>query len=383
MSIILRHKFRNLAILALVLLSGLPACAPKGPEFAGRFLFLDNLGICEGGNQLSVFEYKAGMESPTLLWTGIPCEPKWGLSSIPLSQDGRYAMLISDHAPNRLVLLNLTTGESKSLPLPDFDISKAIKIIGAFSPNNRYFAFSEYNPSDYLILPRVYLMDLATGTNSILFENPCARYGPLGDNLGSTVCASIGLPQWIDDTTLVFSGYSGDMPNAVKRGINIDPNRTFVMDVDGKILQEFMPALFIGRVFGPTLLYYEYGKSEEGYKWMDTADLKHGEIKPHLLDVASQFRAGKVGDKGYLELPDISPDGQFAFQRIDGVWHLIGLRSSSDTKIRNTSEQCGMWSPDQKYILCGDAKLGIISLEGSVDRELVFPQLYWLFAWLP
>ena len=92
MLITLQCNIRNLAVLALVLLSGLPACAPKGPEFSGRFLFLDDLGICGDGNRLSVFEYKACMESPALLWTGIPCTPKWDLSSIILSHDGRYSM---------------------------------------------------------------------------------------------------------------------------------------------------------------------------------------------------------------------------------------------------------------------------------------------------
>ncbi|MGA9397917.1 MAG: hypothetical protein WBV22_06610 [Anaerolineaceae bacterium] len=323
------------------------------------------------------------MESPAPLWTGIPCTNKASATKVIRSHDLQYAMLITDIYSFKLMLLNLTNGEFKNLTLPDINF-QSIEVNGAFSPDNRYFIYS-VNLSDN-IYSGLYLLDLAKSTNSILFKSPCATYSQLrySGGGGSTICADIGLPQWIDDSTVVFSGYSGDMPETVESGVAVDPNRTFIMDVEGNIHQEFSPALYIGKVSGPTLLFYYYGKSEEGYKWLDTADLKQGVIKPHLLDVNGQFRAGQIGDRGYLELPDISPDGQLVIQQIDGKLHLIGLRSGSDTEIRSARAfKCTfgiLWSPDQKNIKCQDV---IISLEGFADQKILDTTEYSLFAWLP
>ncbi len=367
-------------LVSLILL-GLSACSPKTIDIPGRLFFINNYGICDE-NPISVFELKTGMKSPEQLWTNLPCN-KTGFSSILVSQDNKFALLISDSLPNRLVQLNLSTGETKIILLPDFETPKPIELKGALSPNNRYFVFSEYNPVDFWIKPRVYLIDLALGSNSILFESPCAPYGNLGDKNGTIVCASIGLPQWIDNETIIFSSYSDDLPKTVEWGADIDPNRTFVMDLNGNILQEITPALYIAEIAGPTMLYYEYDKGNEGYKWIETSEVKQGVINPHLLNVNSQFRNNNIGDPGYLEIPNISPDGQFALQRIDGVWHLIGLRDGTDIVTPISREHCGRWSPDQKFIWCGDSGSEIISLESFKSTKLIFPQTFWPFAWLP
>jgi hypothetical protein len=387
MVITLQRNIRSWSLLSLIVLSGLAACAPKGPELPGRFLLLENMGICGVDGQFTLYEYKAGMESPAPLWTEIPCSPNHVFSSIARSFDNHYYMFISDAPPARMVLVDLVTGEFKNLPLPDDDLSEALRIRGDFSPNNQYFVYSVDNPNNHSIIPRVYLMDLATGTNSILFESPCAEYSEHANVFYSTrICASMGSPQWLDETTLVFIGYSGEMPITVVWGVEdveVDPNQTFVMDVVGTILHQFTPALYISGITGPTVLYYEYGKGEEGYKWMETNDLKLGEVKPHLLDVSSQFTDGHVGDSGYLQDVRISPDGQFVFQKIDGDWHQIGLRSDSDTKLSYSLDDCSLWSPDREYIVCGLAQPRIMSLEGFADQKFSYPEFYVPIAWLP
>jgi hypothetical protein len=122
---------------------------------------------------------------------------------------------------------------------------------------------------------------------------------------------------------------------------------------------------------------------------LETAELKQGEIKPHLLNIRSQFGplSSNIGDGSHLELPSISPDGKFAFQRIDGVWHLIGLWSGSDTEIRNTRVGYCLslsWFPDQKNILCEEKYDIVISLEGYADRKLpLMPSFMQILTWLP
>ena len=388
MSTTLRRKICNLSslVMAILLPFGLFACAPKGPSFSGRFLYYPV--DCGTDNQLSILEFKTGMESPSLLWKAIACQPHSNELGFSISSDGHYAMLISDAPYNtstppyfNLLILDLTSGEYKKMPAPEYTAMQVsqMKASGAFSPDNRYFAYTVN--SYHNGLNRLYLMEMASGKNSILFDSPCAQYSLRGFGMGgSTFCATVGLPQWLDDTTLVFSGYSGEMPLAIQLGNDIDPNHTFVMNLDGTILQNFTPALYVGGVFGQTLLYYEYGKSAEGYKWLETVELKQGKINAHALDIASQFRAGK-----FLELPSISPDGQYAFQRIGDIWHLIGLRTGSDTEIRSTGvKTCYyfLWSPDQKNILCSDDD-AIISLEGYADQRIPNPTGLTRFAWLP
>ena len=382
MLISFRQYIRILALLAFGLLSGLSACiGPKGPA-NGRFLYTNSMSFCGEGGQFSFFEYKAGMKSPTPIWTGIPCKPNSFISKWIISPDRHYAIFIIDGDSLDLVLLNLLTGDYKNLPLPDIEF-ESIRVNGAISPDNRFLAYSVNKMLPNYSNPWLYLVDLEAGTDSVLYENPCAYYKSFRDLYGGNVCATIGIPQWIDNTTIVFSGYAGDMPESNVSGSTIDPNRTFVMDINGNILQEFSPALTIGGIFGPNLLFYYDEKIEEGYKWLDTTDLKQGVIKPHLLNTNSQFVAGHIGESGYLKLPFISPDGQFAFQRIDGIWHLIGLRSGSDIEVRNTwAYLClsAVWSPDQKNIKCDD---DIISLEGLADRKSLDTSQYSFFAWLP
>jgi hypothetical protein len=378
-----QYNLRNLALLVLVLLIGLSACsAPQGPA-NGRLIYTNFAYYCWEDGQYSFFEYKEGMGTPAPLWTGIPCKPNSSISKWSISTDHHYAVLITDGLSLNLVLLNLINGDSKNLPLPDIDF-KSIEINGAISPDNRFFVYSVNKMTPNYTNPWLYSVDLEKGTDTILYKNPCTAYTyPSGLSAGN-VCATIGNPQWIDDKTIVFNGYSGDMPGRIGSEPTINPNRTLVIDLNGSILQEFNPVLHIGGIFGPTLLFYLDEKNGKGYEWLEKVDLKQGVINPHLLNPNSQFKIGHIGDNNYLEIPSISPDGQFAFQPIDGKWHLIGLRSGSDVEIHNTSvyscDLGGLWSPDQKSFLCND---DIISLDGLADRKTQNASKYSLFAWLP
>jgi hypothetical protein len=225
----LRHNIRNLTFLAFVLLFVLTTCtAPKGPLLSGRILSF-NPNVCRVDEQFSILEYEVGMGSSfTPLWTALPCNFSTG---VIVSPDRHFAMFISDLPHVELLLFDLTSGEYKYLTLPEIH-SRDFHSRGAFSPNDRYFAYAE---NGYILsISRLHLLDLATGKDSILFESSHANYSSPGMAFSSTsVYADIGNPQWIDETTLVFSGYSGDMPVATKFGAHVDPNHTFVMDVDG------------------------------------------------------------------------------------------------------------------------------------------------------
>lgn len=270
---------------------------------------------------------------------------------------------------NRLV--DLTTGEQQNLPIEGG--------IGSFSPDNNFYAYAGHPPSGKNLI----LYNLLTKENTILFESPCASYvsNPGGY---TTICAEIGVPRWIDDTTLVYSGYIGDMPNVVE-GLNVvEPNYTFVVGIDGSVYQEFPQGLNIVGKWGSTLVFNYFNSEDNIYKWLDATDLKNGIIAPYSF----------YGNYSFLV---ISPDGQYHLARIDNVWHLVELRTNQDIKIVRTGvESCSnpIWSPDHKFIACqtqegSSYSTVIISLDGFRDRPLpeVSGSIHFpgknVLAWLP
>ena len=272
-----------------------------------------------------------------------------------------------------LSLLDLTSGKSKDMQFPQYGFTPISK--GAFSPDDRYFAFSASYQSNAL-----HLLNLKTGQDSIIFRGSCDRYTNQINTVTEPVCGNIDDPIWLDNTTLVFSAYTGIMPEMLKLGDQIKPDTTYVLNLDGAIWP-ISPALYIRQVFGNTLLYYEYGKSKDGYKWLDTNEMKKGLIIPHLFKVDSTY----LESTEYPDPPSISPDGQFAFTRIHGAWHLFNLRGGSDTKIANTGVgECWdlLWSPNQKYLFCG-SEYTVISLEGYADQKIPYLKGFVPFIWLP
>jgi Tol biopolymer transport system component len=252
-------------------------------------------------------------------------------------------------------------------------------IAGTFSPDDRYLAYSLTGDGGNS-RSGLYLFNLGTGQTNRLYESPCADYDLFGE-----VCGGTGRPFWIDKDTLVFNGYSGAMPNSVEKSSTVEappPNRTFVMTVDGAILQEISPVLGGAKIeyqlgSGPTLFIgSDNSNYQEEWKWLETADLARGVIKANPIS-------------GFNIVP--SPDGQFVIQRIDSLWHLTELRTGVDKQLKGEyMTKClhAAWSTDGKYVACSTASsdgyhVMMISLEKGTIREIKEAQGYFLVTWMP
>jgi hypothetical protein len=368
-----RRIIQNLTFLGLVLLSGLTACArPEGPALPGRIL---TMGQCEE-QRVSVYEYKESTQTEQPLWTDIPCyiePPKNTLNQnlskyirFIVSPNGHYILLNMPPAEGMSVsgLVNLVTGEYKRLPKSTIQ-TEPLEVVG-FSPNNNYIAFFEIRSETPYGPKKVLLFDMKKEKYSIAFEVPpdrCASYTPGG----TTICAVQWEPKWINDTTLVYSIFTGEMPNKIEKYISPNPNQTIIVNVDGIILQEFKPALDIEGVFGPTLGVNTDLSSDTDLSdaWLETDNLINGIIQTNSL----KYRTS-----------DFSPDGKYALGEIDEDWVLFDLRSGVEKKIQTKAHHSvQLWSPDLKYIFIGRM---VVSLEGFRDRILP-PFTGQLITWLP
>jgi hypothetical protein len=364
-----RQIIQNLAFPVFVFLIGLTSCAvPKGPSLPGRLIIL---GTCQD-NQLTVFEYKHGMQSAQPLWAEIPCyiDDHYQFHSwYVVSADVHYVMLDTAD-PSVFGIVDLTTGEFNQLPKSPLEA--AYNGDGAFSPDNRYFAFSDSGMGEP---SKIYLLNTKTGKYSIIYEGSCAAYI---SNTGGymEICSWVSAPRWIDEETIVYNGYSGDMPNEIETS-SVGTNHTFVARVDGSIIKEFSPVLSIEGIFGPTVGLFNEESHE--YWWLDVTDLIKGniEFQPHNVI------------KPEPGFPAISPDGRFSFFKLEGEWHLFEIHTGVDKKIVHTKIiGCGYpWSPSENYIVCTGEKNGetfqvVTSLEGFRDQAL--PQFNGIvIGWLP
>ena len=369
-----RTSHLRLTVLVLTaLLLAVTACTPA-PALDGRLLLISD----QNGSQ-SIFEYKDGMEAPQSLWTGIPYA--WFLTSgfyidpdFAISVDNKYAMPYGNPG-----VLNLTDGTFQKLTLAGVGQPGSKGIAGAFSPDDRYLAYSLTGVGGNS-RSGLYLFDLGTGQTASLYESPCADYDLFGE-----VCGGTGRPFWIDKNTLVFNGYSGAMPDSVEKSSTVEapsPNRTFVVKVDGTILQEISPVLGGAKieyqlVSGPTLFIgSDSSDYQEDWKWLETADLVRGVIKANPIS-------------GFNIVP--SPEGQFVIQRIDSQWHLTELRTGVDKQLKGEyMTKClhAAWSLDGKYVTCSTASsdgyhVMMISLEKRTIREIKEAQGYFLLTWVP
>ena len=162
------------------------------------------------------------------------CRPPAG----KISDDGRYLLLLAEK-PENIVVVDLTTGERKPLSLPGVPV----EIQGVFSPGNNYLAYAltgNYDVDDEHYHSGLYLYDIGSGETRTLYESPCAKYGSFAS------CGGVLHPNWIDATTLLFNGWAGEMPMAIRIDSTVQapaPNHTFIIATDGNILQEFAPVL--------------------------------------------------------------------------------------------------------------------------------------------
>lgn len=371
-----RKIIRNLPVLGLVILSGLTSCAaPEGPALPGRIL---TIGQCED-QRVSVFEYKESMQSEQPLWSDIPCylseEPSYPIDQNPskypvftVSANGNYILLNMPAAEglSGFGIVNMLTGEYKRLPKPPMQ-TENLMVVG-FSTNNSYLAFLESSGENRFGPTRALVFDMTKEIYSIVFEIPtrCAFYTPVN----STICAKTWVPKWINDSTLIYSIFTGEMPNIIENNIPPNPNQTIIVNVDGTILQEFMPALDIDGVFGPTLgvntnpNYFSFDTNQSP-RWLETDNLINGIIQTNSLRYRNSY---------------FSPDGKYALGEIDEDWVLFELRTGVGKKIQTKAHHSvQLWSPDLKYILSGRM---IVSLEGFRDRTLPLFNGQ-IITWLP
>ena len=392
LSFIRRLKTAIPAIVISVLLMASLACGSSGaptratsapPPFGGRFLLLR-----EGGPyELLVLELELGSTNPQVLWSDLPgafSEPESDFYTInPLvSPGGEYAVL-----PGSLVVVNLATGEQHAIALPGLNLTtgdhetipirEALHNVRnhrnfrpAFSPTSRYLAYSLSGERPPVYAESgLYLLDLTDQTVTTLFEGPCAEYTGHG-----TICGDISWPVWLDETTLAFASFAGEMPEEVTWPAmpELIPNHTTVLTTEGAILQEFEQPLGID-VAGQTAVIY----SELGAVRLEVAELKQGTTSGAPID----------GD--FV----LSPDGRFAYFGEEGK--LVELRTGSTTTIASYSLDFRgdiRWSPDGGFIAFWNEisdELTIISLEGGpagllIDLDDVSDRNdWWLLGWVP
>jgi WD40 repeat protein len=378
----LRYNHLLLTVLALttllfVVVSSACSVLASEPTPEGRLLLISN----QNGSP-SIFEYKDGMDAPQPLWTGFPyawftpsgsyVDPEFAVSA-----DKKFVMPYGNAG-----IVDLTTGTFQKLPLEGVTQLGSRGIYGAFSPDSHFLAYSLTGDAGYS-RSGLYLFDLTTSESTTLYEGPCEFYDLFGE-----VCGGTGRPFWIDKNTLVFNGYAGTMPNSVQKFSEVEeplPNRTFVIALDGTLLQEISPMLGSGSlienqlVSGPTMLFGVHnGVTETEWNWLETADLVQGVIN-----------ANPISGMNFV----LSPDGQFVLQRIDNQWHLIELRTGTDKKLKGEYLiGClhAAWSPDGKYLACSTRASGnfnsyrllVISLESGTIREIKEAEGYFLVTWV-
>jgi hypothetical protein len=401
---------QSIAILFLVLGMAASGCsagagnrAPKptatpNPALQGRFLWL-----AQGqGDVLSVIEYGLDTLSPKTLLGNIPHKAGWEGGRGVFSRDGN-ALMIYDEDPLKIMVVDIPTGVIKPLPLPGVSRLDYSGIWGAFSPDNSLLAYALTGSFGYS-KSGLYVFNLASGETSTLYEAPCSSYVLTGD-----VCGAVLSPLWIDQTTLIFNGFKGEMPEKIdvtKSNLNPigsphipSPNRTFVVTIDGTVLQEFETVLENPEIQGKTLfvsIYTEdaeacYQKCQEADadgsrscsdfcpfqgQWFNTDDVKQGVIKSR---------------SSTLNYAVLSPDGKFLLNYLNGLWHLIDIRDGTDKVVENLAKACGdrfpTWSPNGKYIACMSQaahQLQIVSLDGSPDLSLPLDTTgNDLFVWVP
>lgn len=350
-----------------------PTATPL-PPLEGRLLLVGN----GADNQLAVMEYKAGMETPQPLWSGIPGRVNGpGVNPAPVivaSLDHHYAMLASSFTS--LTIVDLTDGTSIQLALPERSHTATVRLdlVGAFSPDSRYLAYALTGRSAGH--PGMYLYDLQTHRQITLFEGQCASYGGRTIEL---VCAEVGRPAWLDEATLAFSVFEGPLPKTSMGSIGT--NRTLVMDVSGQRLQE-LDLSDLQYAKGPTVL-TKYGG------WLEAADLKRGVLSSHPLDGELLLTPNGLAVVRWVRVASNTKGKVF-----DDTWHLTELRSGADQVLSDVSvcqdsldfRIYGItepaWAPDGKSFAClsGNA-LRVSSLEGLPVRTLLNEFFGYVIAW--
>lgn len=358
-----------LLVVNLILLScgfsSEPKPTPTPPvPFIGGFLLLGN----DGENGLAILEFKEGMTEPQPLWTGIPgrvnAPSEKPSPVIVASPDHKHALVMQEFSA--ILIIDLTNGEFIRIPLPEreHESTEYYDLAAEFSPDSRYLAYALTGRGS--THSGMYLYDLTTQKQSILFTSPCATYG--GKTI-SLVCGEVKPPFWLDATTLKFSAFEGQPPKTTIAGI-ISPNHTFVMDVTGKRLPDSVSAVLSTQ-------------SAQGLTALPEAvDAVHSgsERTPDGLSVLRWQRV-RQNVKG----------APFA-----DTWHLINLSSGADQELHHlfycepalniiTYGVRGLvWSPDGKSFACmTTAGLYVSYLDDLPYRNLLGNFYGYMVDWRP
>ena len=344
------------------------------PPTEGRLLFVSN---AEGGG-LTISELKDGLQSPRPLWTGIPGRLDGDRQpigpAIAVSADRKRAMLIT--ASFEVVIVDLSSGGFERVPVPAGGAIESA--YGVFSPDGRRLAFVVTEKEG--TKARLYTRDLAAGKSFTLYQAPCRTYSGSGES--RLICGGFDPPVWIDETTLAYGAYVGDMPKEVFITKNATwvqspgPNRYIVTGFDGTAARQSTPnGYFPTENNGRTVV-------GDGF-WMEASDLKAGVTITHAL-------AGRY--------PRLSPDGESVVQDIDGKWHVTALRTGVDQEVGYTDIPSLLlchefaWSPGAKAIACRDSNpripeaqntLWVLYLDTRAVRRITTPPLQYLLAWVP
>lgn len=338
-------------------------------------LFVSNAE--DGG--LTISELKDGLQAPSALWTGIPGRldgDKQPLGpAIAVSPDRKRAMLIT--ASFEVVVVDLISGGFERMPLPTGGAIESA--YGVFSPGGQHLAYVVFEKDGFR--SRLYTRDLAAGKSFTLYQAPCRTYSGSGES--RLICGGFDPPVWIDETTLAYGAYVGDMPKEIFITKNAmwneapRPNRYVVTGFDGTPAQRPTPSgHFPTENNGRTVV-------GDGF-WMEAADLKAGVTITHPL-------AGRY--------PHLSPDGEFVVQAIDDKWHMTGLRIKSDLDLGWAIDLPSLnlchefaWSPGAKAIACRNTNPHIPEPQNAIYviypdlgtlRRITTPPGQYLLAWVP
>lgn len=342
-------------------------------DLEGRLLWVGGGAGTDVINSLKIYEFNLDTMASDFLVDWIPkiesthhMKPK-GV----FSKDGSNVLIISD-MPENIVVINTINGNITPIPLTGIDNLGYSGFLGEFSPENKYLAYV-LTGYDGLTKSGLYLFNMETEKTSTLYEAPCSSYLM---HKGE-VCGAVLDPNWIDETTLIINGYKGEMPEEIKVNVsNLDrvgspqipaPNRTLVINVEGRILQEFDPLLgddlvVLGKTLHTTTFTQEWidssnkcGELEDflareqcvrnclvKYEWLSTISVIEGKVRSTPFSISS------------YNIP--SPDGNFILNHTGDGWNLIRLSDGTALIVENLSQTCDdniiTWSPDGKFIIC-------------------------------
>lgn len=386
----MNNQCRFVTILIMIISVGVTGCSPEKRtltpteptliadvdvdlDLEGRLLWMEGGTGTDVINSLKIYEFNLDTMASDILADWIPkIESTHHMKPRGVfSKDGNYILVISD-IPENVVVINTENGDITPLPLPDIDYLGYSGILGEFSPDNKYLAYV-LTGYDGLTKSGLYLFNMETENTSTLYEAPCSSYLM---HKGE-VCGAVLDPNWIDETTLIINGYKGEMPEEIKVNVsNLDrvgspqipaPNRTLVIDLDGRILHDYDPIFgdyleVLGKTLHVTTYSQETTDCQEEcqeledfsaawkcvdnclvkYEWFATDSVKDGKVRSTPFSISS------------YNIP--SADGNFILNHAGDGWNLIRLSDGTALIVENLSQTCDddiiTWSPDGKFIIC-------------------------------